>query len=190
LRMPRRRALCSNFQREARKADVNLEGTQSGSHAASAKNVRVCVAKECFFVAQFPALAIDRRHGSMTRRRVRRSLMAKDNRAPRRMAMSSDVKPRPDSRSSSSAVSHARMRSLAGSFSAAISLRTRLDFAFEEPTCVTAIPSYQKRVAEPRTFVTLPSQPSWALHPFRLAEKALLRIVIARRFQCTKFGYI
>ena len=46
LRMRRRRALCSNFRRGARKADVELEGRQSDSHAAGAKNVRVCVAEE------------------------------------------------------------------------------------------------------------------------------------------------
>src|SRR6478672_1697390 len=45
-RMRRRRALCSNFRRGARKADVELEGRQSDSHAAGAKNVRVCVAEE------------------------------------------------------------------------------------------------------------------------------------------------
>ena len=44
--MRRRRALCSNFRRGARKADVELEGRQSDSHAAGAKNVRVCVAEE------------------------------------------------------------------------------------------------------------------------------------------------
>jgi hypothetical protein len=44
--MRRRRALCSNFRRGARKPDVELEGRQSDYHAAGAKNVRVCVAEE------------------------------------------------------------------------------------------------------------------------------------------------
>ena len=43
--LARARALCSNFRRGARKADVELEGRQSDSHAAGAKNVRVCVAE-------------------------------------------------------------------------------------------------------------------------------------------------
>src|SRR5260370_18468364 len=47
LLMRRRRAFCSNFRTGARKADVELEGRQSDSHAAGAKNVvRVCVAEE------------------------------------------------------------------------------------------------------------------------------------------------
>src|SRR5258707_13644600 len=46
LRMRRRRALCSNFRRGARKADVELEGRQSDPCAVGAKNVRVWVAEE------------------------------------------------------------------------------------------------------------------------------------------------
>jgi hypothetical protein len=42
--MRRRRALCSNFRKG--KADVELEGRQSDSYAAGAKNVEVCLAEE------------------------------------------------------------------------------------------------------------------------------------------------
>ena len=52
MRMRRRRALCSNFRRGARKADVELEGRQSDSHAAGDKNVRVCVAEEGYQLDQ------------------------------------------------------------------------------------------------------------------------------------------
>src|ERR1700675_2286967 len=38
LAMRRRRGLCSNFRRGARKADVELEGRQSDSHAAGARS--------------------------------------------------------------------------------------------------------------------------------------------------------
>ena len=43
LRMRRRRALCSNFRSGARRADVELEGRQSHSHAC-ARRVTVCLA--------------------------------------------------------------------------------------------------------------------------------------------------
>ena len=57
--MRRRRALYSNFRRGARKADVELEGRQSDSHAAGAKNVRVCVAEERSIAFRYKPSACD-----------------------------------------------------------------------------------------------------------------------------------
>jgi hypothetical protein len=59
---------------------------------------------------------------------------------PRSAAMSSDVSPKPRSRSLSILLSHARMRCFAGSSFARTSLRTRLDRAIGGPTGRSAVP--------------------------------------------------
>jgi len=107
--------------------------------------------------------------------------------APRRLAISAAVKPKPDSCTSSSAASQPRIRSLAGSSTAATSLRTRLDCAFGEPRRAQTARCFEKRFAEPCIFVKLPCRSHRVPQPGPTFEKPLSRDAVACRFRGRQF---